>query len=109
MELTPDKPKRGRPRKVVPESAVLVELIGVVRDTMRQQQQILQQMATSQQAQTELLTTWMRLMAPTTTPHASTTMEDRELLRASAELDWEPITATRPDKWILHEEETYAL
>lgn len=108
MELMPNKPKRGRPRKVVPESAVLVELIGVVRDTMRQQQQILQQMATAQQSQTELLTTWMRLMAPASTPQASTTMEDRETLRANADLDWEPLSTPRWDDWTPLGEETYA-
>mgnify|MGYP000117583791 FL=1 len=108
MELTPQKPKRGRPRKVMPESAILTELIGVVRDTMRQQQQILQQMATSQQAQTELLTTWMRLMSPATTPQASTTMEDRDTMRATAELDWEPVTALRWDDWTPPGGDTYA-
>ncbi len=108
MELMPDKPKRGRPRKVVPESAVLVELIGVVRDTMRQQQQILQQMATAQQSQTELLTTWMRLMTPATAPQPSTTMEDRETLRASADMDWEPVSALRWDALTPLDDETYA-
>jgi hypothetical protein len=93
---------------VVPENAVLVELIGVVRDTMRQQQQILQQMATAQQSQTELLTTWMRLMAPSTTPQASTNMEDRETLRASADMGWEPVSALRWDDLTPLGEETYA-
>lgn len=108
MELMPDKPKRGRPRKATPDSTMLVELIGVVRDTMRQQQHILQQMATAQQSQTELLTTWMRLMAPAPTPQASTTMADRELLRASADADWEPVSALRWDDWTPLGEETYA-
>jgi hypothetical protein len=108
MELTPNKPKRGRPRKVVPESTVLIELIGVVRDTMRQQQQILQQMATAQQAQTELLTTWMRLMTPASATTPSTTIEDREALRANANLDWEPMSALRWDDWTPLGEETYA-
>jgi len=98
MELTPEKPKRGRPRKTVPEAAILTELIGVVRDTMRQQQQILQQMATSQQAQTELLTTWMRLMSPAATPTPSTSLEDRAAIKAAAEAaDWEPVLTPRWD------------
>jgi hypothetical protein len=95
MELTPEKPKRGRPRKPVHEAQLLTELVGVVRDTLTQQQHILQQLALAQQSQTELLSTWMRLMTPPATPTPSTTADQREALRAAAEADWEPVLAPR--------------
>lgn len=104
-ERTSEKPKRGRPRKVQPDTQLLTELVGVVRDTMRQQQHILQQLALAQQSQTDLLTTWMKLMTPSATPVASTSPEDRAAIKAAADGDWEPILAPRWDDLM---GETYA-
>jgi len=98
MELNAEKPRRGRPRKTIPEVQLLTELVGVVRDTLAQQQHILRQLTTAQQSQTELLSTWMRLMTPSGTPAVSTTPDQRDAMRAAAEAEWEPMRAPRWDE-----------
>lgn len=95
MAVDPIKPKRSyKPRQPKPDpSAPLVaELIALIRDTNKQQHEVLASAMQAQTMQAEMLKTWMSMFTPGNASKSTNEM-DREAIRNNAEMhsEWEPM------------------
>ena len=82
--------RRGRPRK--PEPPTTAELFALMQTMMAQHAKVMDQLATSQVATTDMLRTWMQLYLPTNSPGPSTSANERALKAAEDTLsEWDPL------------------
>lgn len=83
------KPRQPKPD---PSAPLVAELITLIRETNKQQHEVLASAMQAQTMQAEMLKTWMSMFTPGTTTK-STNELDREAIRNNAEMDseWEPM------------------
>ena len=85
---TPRQPKPD------PNAALVAELVAIVRETGKQQSDVLAAAMEAQRSQAEMLKTWMSMFVPQGGPNKSTSEMDREAIRNNADLgEWEPMEA----------------
>lgn len=90
----PRKPYTKRaPKPVQPDQSALIgELVSLVRDVSVQQNTVLAQAMAAQTAQAEVLKSWIGMFANQGGASKSTTEMDREAIRNNAELaEWEEV------------------
>ena len=99
MELTPPKKRAYTPRAPKPDAtAIVTELVTLLRETAQQQHAVLAGAMEAQKTQAEMLKTWMSMFAPSSAPTKSTNELDREAIRANADRDlWEPMDPVPSD------------
>ncbi len=82
-----------KPRKPKATSEELVhELISLVRDQMKGQNEVLAMAMESQKASADILSKWMAMFTPSGAPLKSSTEDERARVKAEveAETEWEP-------------------
>ena len=97
MELVTKKPRKPytkrAPKPVQPDQSALIgELVSLVREVSAQQNKVLSGAMEAQVAQAEMLKTWMSMFVPQSGASKSTNELDRDAIRNNAELaEWEEV------------------
>lgn len=91
----PRKPYTKRaPKPAQPDQSALIgELVSLVREVSAQQNKVLSGAMEAQVAQAEMLKTWMNMFVPQSGPSKSTNEFDRDAIRHNAEMaEWEEVS-----------------
>ena len=94
MELAPKKPRKPYTKRAPKpdQSALIGELVSLVREVSAQQNKVLSGAMEAQVAQAEMLKTWMNMFVPQSGPSKSTNELDRDAIRHNAEMaEWEEV------------------
>lgn len=94
MELVTKKPRKPYTKKAPKpdQTALIGELVSLVREVSAQQNKVLSGAMEAQVAQAEMLKTWMSMFVPQSGASKSTNELDRDAIRNNAELaEWEEV------------------